>query len=160
MFGIFKSTVEVVAPMNGRVVNLTSVSDPVFAGKSVGDGVAIDEIEGDVAGSPIDGVVSLIFHTNHAFAVTAKDGVEMLVHIGIETVGLGAGVFERLVEEGKTVKAGEPIIHFDRTALERSGCSLITPVIITSMDKIAKIEGKHGIEVVAGKDTIFSYKLK
>ena len=158
MFGIFKKTVEVVAPISGKVANLAAVPDPVFADKVVGDGVAIDEINSDIVCAPVDGIVSLVFPTNHAFVITTKNDIEVLVHIGIETVGLGDGIFERLVEEGKTVKTGESVIRFKLDLLKNLGCALISPVVITTPDKIAKIEGNIGNMVVAGQDVIFSYK--
>jgi sugar PTS system EIIA component len=77
VFGIFKKTVEVVAPISGKVANLAAVPDPVFADKVVGDGVAIDEINSDIACAPVDGIVSLVFPTNHAFVITTKNDIEV-----------------------------------------------------------------------------------
>ena len=160
MFDIFKKTTKVIAPISGKVIALEMVPDQVFAKKIVGDGVAIDELEGDIACAPIDGTIALIFRTNHAFAIKGSDGIEVLVHIGIDTVELGGEGFERLIEEGTVVKAGDPVIRFNRDIIKSSGRSLMSPVIITTIDQIGKItmniEGKVG----AGLDVIFSYKKK
>lgn len=160
MFDIFKKTIKVIAPMSGKVIELEMVPDPVFAKKVVGDGVAIDELDGDLACAPIDGTIALIFRTNHAFAVKSKEGIEMLVHIGIDTVELGGEGFERLVEEGAVVKAGDPVIRFNRDVITSSGRSLASPVIITTPDQVSKLTMNTGGKVTAGQEVIFSYKAK
>lgn len=160
MFDIFKKTIKVIAPMSGKVIDLEMVPDPVFAKKVVGDGVAIDELDGDTACAPIDGTIVLVFRTNHAFAIKTKDGIEILVHIGIDTVELGGEGFERLVEEGAVVKAGDPVIRFDRDVIKNSGRSLASPVIITMPDQIGKMSMNVGGKVTAGQEVVFSYKTK
>ena len=160
MFDIFKKTIKVIAPISGKVIELEMVPDPVFAKKVVGDGVAIDELDGDLACAPIDGTIVLIFRTNHAFAIKTKDGIEILVHIGIDTVELGGEGFERLVEEGAVVKAGDPVIRFNRDVITNSGRSLASPVIITTTDQVVKMSMSTGIKVTAGQEIIFSYKAK
>ena len=160
MFTLFKKNIKVVAPISGKVIALEMVPDPVFAQKIVGDGVAIDELEGDIACAPIDGTISLIFRTNHAFAIKTKDGIEILVHIGIDTVELGGEGFERLVEEGAVVKAGDPVIRFNSDIIKNAGRSLISPVIITTSDQIGKMTMNMVEKVSAGQEVIFSYKMK
>lgn len=160
MFGLFKKEVKVISPMDGTVVSLDLVPDQVFAQKIVGDGVAIADLEGDIACAPVDGTVSIIVSTNHAFAINTKNDIAILVHIGIDTVELGGEGFERLVEEGATVKAGDPVIRFQRDVISNSGCSLISPVIITTMGEIGKITVNLGEKVSAGKEVVFSYKVK
>lgn len=160
MFDIFKKNITVIAPMSGQVIALELVPDQVFAKKIVGDGVAIDELEGDLACAPIDGKVVLVFRTNHAFAIQGKDGIEILVHIGIDTVELAGEGFERLVEEGAMVKAGDPVIRFNREIIKNSGRSLASPVIITTPDQIGKISIQSEGKVAAGQGVIFSYKKK
>lgn len=160
MFDIFKKTIKVIAPMSGKVIELAMVPDPVFAKKVVGDGVAIDELDGDLACAPIDGTIVLIFRTNHAFAIKTKEGIEILVHIGIDTVELGGEGFERLVEEGAVVKAGDPVIRFNRDVITNSGRSLASPVIVTTPDQVSKMTMSTGGKVTAGQEIIFSYKVK
>lgn len=159
MLGLFKKSVEIVAPINGNVIELNQVPDKVFAEKLVGDGAAIDST-GDVIKAPVDGTLTLIFKTNHAFAITTKQGIELLIHIGLDTVELNGDGFERIAEEGSTVKAGDPIIKIDRDFITGKGISLITPVLVTNMDVVDSIKIKKRDGVAAGKDSIFSVKLK
>lgn len=159
MFGFLKKDSKFLAPVDGKVINLSDVPDPVFAEKMAGDGVAIDTT-GNTIVAPCDGELSLIFQTNHAFAMTLKDGVELLVHIGIDTVSLNGEGFERLAEPGTKVKAGTPIIKIDREFITAKGISLITPVLITNVDSVKDITPVVGINVSAGVDTILTYKTK
>lgn len=160
MFGFFKKNSKLVAPVDGKVIDLSQVPDPVFAQKMAGDGVAIDTT-GDTIVAPCDGELSLIFNTNHAFAITLKDGVELLVHIGIDTVSLNGEGFERLAEQGTTVKAGTPIIKINRDVITSKGLSLITPVLITNPDVVKDLKAESvGSTVTAGNNTVLTYKIK
>lgn len=163
MFGFFKKkkqneSLNFVAPVNGKVIALSEVPDPVFAQKMAGDGVAIDTT-GDIIFAPCDGELSLIFKTKHAFAMTLDNGIEILVHIGIETVSLKGEGFKQLVEQGTKVKAGTPIIKIDRNFIKSKGLSLITPVLITNPDTIKSLDTKIGIDTVAGETIIMEYSL-
>lgn len=160
MFDLFKKNTKVIAPISGKVISLEMVPDPVFSKKIVGDGIAIDELSGDIACAPIDGTIALIFRTNHAFAIRTKEGIEVLVHIGIDTVELAGEGFERLVAEGAVVKTGDPIIRFDSEIIKKSGRSLASPVIITTPDHIGKIMISAAGTVTAGQEVVFSYKTK
>ena len=102
MFGLFKKDFQLIAPVSGTTMNLSEVPDEVFAGKMAGDGLAINPT-GDVFVAPADGELNLIFKTNHAFALTLSNGVELLVHIGVDTVSLNGEGFERLIEPGVKV---------------------------------------------------------
>jgi PTS system glucose-specific IIA component len=159
MFDFFKKSLELIAPVSGKVIDLSEVPDQVFAQKMAGDGVAIDTT-GDIIVSPVDGVVSFIFKTNHAFGMMLDNGVELLVHVGIDTVELNGTGFERLIEEGTKVKAGTPILKIDREFIKEKGYSLITPVLIANPDKLKEIKYNTGIEVEAGKEAVISYKVK
>ncbi len=160
MFGLFKKEIKVISPMDGTVVSLEMVPDQAFAQKMVGDGVAITDLQGNIACAPIDGRVSLIFRTNHAFAIKTQEDIDVLVHIGLDTVELNGEGFERLVEEGDVVKAGQPIIRFDPAVIVNSGRSLCSPVIITTMENIGKLSVGLGGKVTAGQEVLFSYKKK
>jgi glucose-specific phosphotransferase system IIA component len=115
--------------MDGDVVALEEVPDEVFSKGLSGDGMAIVPLSGTVV-APIDGVVSRIFPTNHAFLISKKNGIEVMVHIGLDTVELKGEGFERLIEEGVTVSAGTPIISVNLDYLESRGKSIVTPVLI------------------------------
>lgn len=157
MFGFLKKELKLVAAIDGKTIDLANVPDPVFAQKMAGDGVAIDTT-GDTIVAPCDGELSLIFKTNHAFAMTLDGGIELLVHIGIDTVSLDGKGFERLIEAGQQVKAGTPIIKIDRALIEEAGLSLITPILITNPDSVKSITPVIGQSVKAGVDTVVTYK--
>ncbi|MCY6959825.1 PTS sugar transporter subunit IIA [Clostridium brassicae] len=163
MFGFFKKENnkenKIVAPVAGKVLDLSEVPDKVFATKLAGDGVAI-ECEGNAILAPADGILTLIFKTNHAFAITLDDGTELLVHIGIDTVKLQGEGFERVAEQGDKVKVGDPIIKIDEEFIKSQGYSLITPVLITNPEDVKIIEYKTGFNAKSGEDTLLTYTLK
>lgn len=110
--------------------------------------------------APADGTVILILKTDHAFGMVLKNGTEILVHVGVDTVELNGEGLERLVEEGTHVKVGEPIIKLDRKFIEEKGYSLITSIIITNSEIIKDIKYNEGKVVKAGKNQLIMYKLK
>ncbi|QCB28621.1 PTS sugar transporter subunit IIA [Corynebacterium endometrii] len=116
-FGKKKNRVAVVAPAEGNVIELAAVPDPVFSKGTMGYGFAVEPTNNTVV-SPIDGELIMLFKTKHAFAVRAANGAEILVHIGVDTVGLKGEGFSSLVEKGATVKAGQPIIEFEPSVAE------------------------------------------
>ncbi|MGL4990409.1 MAG: PTS sugar transporter subunit IIA [Sarcina sp.] len=157
MFEIFKKELKLFSIIDGKTLDLTNVPDPIFAQKMAGDGIAIDP-NGDTVLAPADGEINLIFKTNHAFAMTLDNGLELLIHIGIDTVSLNGEGFERLVSSGEYVKMGTPIIKFDKSLLLSKGFSLITPVLITNPDSIKIIKPLINKDVKAGFDPIILYK--
>lgn len=138
MFGLFKSKkIAIFAPTSGKIVSLGEVPDEVFSAGMAGDGVAIEPNDGTFC-SPIDGVVSKIFPTKHAFIV--KNGeLEVIVHIGIDTVELKGEGFEALLDSGADVKAGEAIIKADLGFISKNGKSTITPIVVNK-NKIDNIQ--------------------
>ncbi|ATD53783.1 PTS sugar transporter subunit IIA [Clostridium chauvoei] len=158
MFNFFNKSLNLIAPVSGKTIDLSSVPDPVFAQKMVGDGIAIDTT-GSTIVAPADGVISLIMDTKHAFGMTLDNGVEILVHVGLDTVTLKGEGFEQLINQGTKVTAGTPILKIDRDLIQSKGISLITPVLITNVDVVKKIEGLPNLDVTEGKDTIINYKL-
>ena len=158
MFDFFKKNKEIVAPVTGKVVDLSEVPDEVFAQKLAGDGVAIVPTGNEIV-SPADGTLTLLFGTGHAFAITMKNGIELLVHIGIDTVALSGKGFTKLVEQGVKVKAGTPIVRIEKEAIEAEGYSLITPVLVTNPDVVSELKGAIGIEAKAGETPIIDYTL-
>lgn len=159
MLNMFKKWYKLVAPVSGRILTLAEVPDQVFADKMAGEGIAI-EAEGDLVVAPADGKLSFIFRTNHAFGMTLDNGVEILVHVGIDTVTLNGEGFERLASEGTMLQAGDPVLRIHRKILEESGLSLITPVVITNPDKVVELRVVGQEVVQAGQDVIIKYRLK
>ena len=131
--------VEIYAPLSGEIVNIEDVPDVVFSEKIVGDGIAIRPTGNKIV-APIDGVIGKIFETNHAFSMESREGVELFVHFGIDTVELKGEGFTRIAEEGQEVKKGDVIIEFDLPLLEAKAKSVLTPVVISNMDEISSIE--------------------
>ena len=159
MFKFLKGKqIEMVAPITGQAIDITKVSDVVFAEKMVGDGIAIEPTDGLVL-APCAGKVVQIFPTNHAIGIETKQGFDILIHLGIDTVELDGVGFERLIEEGATVDVGTPLLRMDLDKVRELGKDTVTPVIITTMDKIDKIEVTTG-SVRAGKDVIMKIKVK
>ncbi|TCP93296.1 PTS system D-glucose-specific IIA component (Glc family) [Cricetibacter osteomyelitidis] len=148
--------VEIYAPLSGEIVNIEDVPDVVFSEKIVGDGVAIRP-NGNKIVAPVDGVIGKIFETNHAFSMESKDGIELFVHFGIDTVELKGEGFTRIAQEGQSVKRGDTIIEFDLALLEQKAKSILTPIVISNMDEISNLEKKAG-EVVAGESVVLVLK--
>lgn len=159
MLDFLKRNFKLVAPVSGKVIDLAAVPDEIFADKMVGDGIAIDSTD-DTVVAPADGEINLIFKTNHAFAMMLDNEVEILVHIGLDTITLGGEGFKRLAEEGQKVRAGEPILKVDRDFIQSRSCSLVTPVIITNHDIVNFTSVNIGSDVKAGEDVVLEYKLK
>ena len=167
MFGLFKkkkqenqetSALNLVAICDGKVMPLSEVPDPVFSQKMAGDGVAIEPTS-DVIVAPADGELSLVFNTKHAFAMTLENGIELLVHVGLETVSLNGEGFEQLAEAGQKIKAGTPILKIDRDFIKSKGLPLITPILITNPDSTKSITGKEGTDAKAGSTVVLEYSL-
>ncbi|WP_295421058.1 PTS glucose transporter subunit IIA [Sulfurovum sp.] len=152
MFGFLKRKIrEVKAPVDGEVVALESVDDEVFSQKMVGDGVAIKPIS-NVFTAPISGKVSKIFSTNHAYSIKSDKDLEVMVHIGLDTVALNGAGFERLVKEGDVVACGDPVIRVDMETLREHAKDTITPVIIADGSDVKSIEKK--LNIVKNGDVI------
>ncbi|MFN8071579.1 MAG: glucose PTS transporter subunit IIA [Mycobacterium sp.] len=139
----------VVSPLDGRVVALSDVPDPVFGKGIMGPGVAI-EPSGDTAYAPGSGVVVAAQPTGHAFGLALDNGVEVLIHIGIDTVKLKGEGFQVHAAKGDRVTAGTPLVTFDRSVIEAAGYPLVTPVIILNAKKFGGVEVAAEGEVASG----------
>jgi PTS system N-acetylglucosamine-specific IIC component len=126
---------EFVMPIEGEIIPITDVEDPVFSEKMMGDGFAIIPANGSVV-SPVDGEIMNVFPTKHAIAIKSKQGFEILIHVGLETVNLKGEGFTVLVEEGEKVTIGKEILRFDLDYIKKSAPSTVTPVIFTNATAI------------------------
>lgn len=153
-----KTKVSVSAPINGKVIAIEKVGDEVFSKKVLGDGIAIIPSDGKIY-SPIDGKVSTIASTNHAYGFTSDDGVEVLVHFGLETVNLKGDGFTPHVKVGDTVKKGDLVAEVDIRLLKDRGIDITTPVIICSDISGTDII-KHEGEVKAKSDSVIELREK
>lgn len=134
----------ILAPVAGEVCPLSEVKDEVFSSGAMGQGLAIKPSEG-LLKSPVDGTVSLVFPTGHAIGLKSKNGAEILIHIGMDTVELNGEGFEVLVSKDQEVKAGQPLVKFDLDAIKAKGYDLTTPVIITNSKSYQEIgDSKRG----------------
>lgn len=129
---------EVVSPLKGTAIPLEEVKDPTFASGALGKGMAVIPSEGMVK-APFDGTVTMVFDTLHALALTSDDGVEVLIHIGINTVELKGQHYKALVKEGQHVAAGTPLMEFDMEAIKAKGYDLTTPVLVTNSADYANV---------------------
>nr|WP_269205786.1 N-acetylglucosamine-specific PTS transporter subunit IIBC [Proteus hauseri] len=150
-----KVLLEMIAPFNGEVVALKDVPDEAFSSGVVGDGIAIKPTS-NIVMAPAAGTVVKIFDTNHAFCIETDNGVEIIVHMGIDTVALGGKGFKRLVEEGTDVKVGQPILELDLEYLNANAKSMISPVIVSNIDDFDKIAEQVAGVVVGNKTVIYN----
>lgn len=139
----------IAAPIEGEVVTSAEIPDPVFSEEMMGKGVAIKPAVGKVF-SPVDGEVAMVFDTKHAVTLASKDGAEILIHIGLDTVSLGGAPFTVHVEAGDTVKTGDLLVEFDMDAIKAAGLEVITPVVICNSDDFPGMERFTGKQVKPG----------
>lgn len=125
---------EVKNPISGKVIALSDINDPVFSSGAMGKGIAIDPSDNKVY-SPFDGTIEFIADSKHAIGLRSENGVELLIHVGMDTVQMKGRGFDLKTEANKKVKMGDLLLEFDRNAIEKEGYSLITPVVITNSDE-------------------------
>ena len=133
------------APMNGKAVPITEVPDPTFAECLLGNGIAIIPTDGKVC-SPVDGTVETMFDTGHAVCLKSTTGVEILIHVGLETVGLNGAPFTIHCSNGDKVRKGQLLLEADLNAIKAAGLPVITPVLVCNTDDYPTFE------TVVGKD--------
>lgn len=139
----------VVSPLAGKVIPVEEVADGVFSEKMVGDGFAV-EPEADEVLAPADGEITLVFDTKHAFTMRTAQGVDLLVHMGIDTIRLNGEPFTLSIKQGDVVKAGQPIGTMDRAAILAAGYRTVTPVVVGNLADLGGFELTHTGEVKAG----------
>ena len=134
------------APMEGQAVALSEVPDPTFAEGMLGNGIAIQPTDGKVC-SPVDGTVDMMFATGHAVSLVSETGIEILIHVGLETVSLVGKPFKIAVKNGDKVKKGQLLMEADLEAIKAAGLPTITPVVICNTDNYPKFKTNIGMAV-------------
>ncbi|RDU21982.1 PTS transporter subunit IIABC [Anaerosacchariphilus polymeriproducens] len=133
-----KVEAKVLAPLTGKVLTLQEVNDGVFSEGMLGEGIAIEPEDGLVV-APFDGEVSMVFDTKHAIGLVDENGVELLIHVGIDTVQLNGKYYEVMVKDGQKVKAGDEMLKVDLEGIKKEGYRTITPIIVTNTDNFQSI---------------------
>jgi PTS system beta-glucosides-specific IIC component len=124
---------EIKAPLSGKIVPLTEVPDPTFSSGMLGSGFAVEPSEGKVY-APFDGVCTTIFETLHAMGLQSEAGIELLIHVGLETVSLNGKPFQAHIKSGEPIKKGQLLLEFDIDAIKAAGYTAITPVVVVNQD--------------------------
>lgn len=145
------------SPMEGKIIDLSEVPDEVFSSKMMGDGFAIDPTFGEIV-SPVDGTITTLFPTKHAVGITSEEGLELLIHFGVDTVNLKGEGIEALVEQGAAIKAGEPILRMNLDEIKAKVPSIITPVIFTNLPEGREVSLNFGAKVKKGEQLKVSIK--
>lgn len=155
MFGKLKGMfggsagIEIACPVAGTVVPLSEVPDPTFAQEILGKGAAVIPSEGRVV-APADGTVDVMFDTGHAVSMTTADGVELLIHVGIDTVKLNGEHYKACCKAGDKVAKGQTLIEFDPEAIKAAGYETVTPVIVCNTDAYAAVKTEKTGAAAAG----------
>lgn len=161
MFRFFKKSqvVEIASPATGEIVPIEDVPDEEFASKRTGDGVGLILTDGKII-APFDGEITCVYNANHCLVIkSVESGLELLIHIGIDTIKLKGEGFKRYVELNDRVKKGDLLLEADLEHIKASGKSIITPTIITNRRYVETIDKASGI-VEKGQDTIMKVALR
>lgn len=148
-----ESSMEILSPANGDLLDLSEVPDDVFSQKLMGEGFAVESADGDIY-APVSGEIGMIFPTKHAIIIATEDGIEVLIHMGIDTVKMDGRGFELFCEMGQKVKAGDKLAHMDKAVFQAEGYPTVTPVIFTNLDASKKIDLVEGQVKAGDKDRI------
>ena len=154
------NTAQLVSPLDGQVKPLSQATDPVFSSGVMGQGVVIEPSQGELV-SPVNGTVTVLFPTKHAVGIVSEEGVELLMHIGMDTVSLDGKGFEAHVTQGDKVVVGQQLISFDMEVIKEAGLVAETPVIITNQDDFqADVEGDLPRDVKRGDVLMIAHRTK
>ena len=151
MFGLFKksSKVKVISPVKGDLIPITDVNDDVFSTKMLGDGFAIEPIDGAVV-APLSGKITTLFPTKHALGITTDKGLEVLIHMGIDTVELKGAPFDVFVKMNQEIKAGDKLAQIDLDKIKQAGLSDTIIVVYTNMDLLNSVSDVDPRPILAG----------
>lgn len=138
--------------MSGKAIPMSQVNDPTFSQEILGKGVAVIPDQGRIV-APIDGTVTMVFDTKHAISMLGDNGVELIIHVGLDTVELKGEHFTALIEAGVRVTKGTPLLDFDMEKIKAAGYDVVTPVIVCNTPKFPDMVTKSGMDVKEG-DTI------
>lgn len=141
------------APVKGKAVPISEVNDPTFAEEILGKGVAVIPQDGKIC-APADGEIAMVFDTLHAFSMTTKEGAELLVHVGLETVSLKGKGFTAHKKAGDKVEKGDLILTADFDVISGEGLDTIIPVIVCNTDEYKEVESLAGKDVNVGDDIL------
>ena len=136
--------IEVLAPLTGQLISIDGVNDPVFSQRMMGDGFAIIPEETSVY-APFDATIEVLFPTGHAIGLKSANGLEMLIHIGIDTVNSKSGSFKAAIKQGQQVKKGDLLVEFNEKKLKAVGYDLVTVCIFLSGQKLSPVKTGHVI---------------
>ena len=157
---VLAESAEVVSPLAGQVKPLSQATAPVFSSGVMGQGVVIEPSQGELV-SPVNGTVTVLFPTKHAVGIVSEEGVEMLMHIGMDTVSLDGKGFESHIKQGDKVVVGQQLISFDMYVIKEAGLVTETPVIITNQDDFqADVEGDLPRDIKRGEVLMIAHRTK
>ena len=152
--GLNKKKGEVLrAPLAGKTIAMADVSDPTFGQELLGKGIAIIPFVGKVV-APIDGTVALVFDTKHAISITSDSGIQLIIHVGLDTVTLKGKPFTAHVKAGQKIKTGDLLLEFDIEAIQAAGLGIVTPIVICNSDDYTEIQARVGKKVNLGDEVL------
>jgi PTS system glucose-specific IIA component len=162
MFGLFKKNKEdksiaLKSPVVGRCFDISEIPDEVFSSKMLGNGIGFESTEG-VLYAPVDGEILQVFPTKHALILKSKEGIEILLHIGIDTVNMKGEGFETYVEKAQQVKAGDKLVSFDNDLIKAKAKSNLSVLVVTDNELIESVEFNLG--TVDKNNEVIIIKLK
>ena len=156
MFKMFKKK-SIKSPISGKVIELSKIQDGVFSQKIMGEGVAIDST-GDIVYAPINGKIVVVAETKHAFVIELENGMELLIHVGLDTVNLEGEGFDTFIQVGDEVKIGDLLISYDKAGFEQKGINDITMLVIVDPKDYKITEYCSHQDVTIQTSAIIKYK--
>ncbi|MDD3219804.1 MAG: beta-glucoside-specific PTS transporter subunit IIABC [Lachnospiraceae bacterium] len=137
------------SPVKGKIIPLEQVNDETFSSGMMGHGIAVEPTEGKVY-APFDGECEMMFETLHAMGLTSNSGVSILIHVGLETVGLNGKPFTAHVNSGDKINKGQLLLEFDMEAIKAAGCETVTPILVTNEDEVGEVTIENGSIIIGG----------